>query len=169
MNTFPRARSLLACAGGLVVVACVISTSTRPVGVAKDGPRNQLVATPVKAHMMDGDVVMFGAGVSVRNGTVTGAGARFTATRDRSRPVAAVPLDSVLGFEVYERKVNVGRTLAYGALTAPLAAAGAALLAVAISGRVPPFTPTAPVFRRFRPSRFRRALPHSWRFETSTD
>src|SRR6186997_2448834 len=113
MKAFAHVRTALIGASGLVAVACFISTTTRPVAVQKGGPPARLVRVPVKAHLMNGDVVMFRAGVTVGNGIATGMGERFTLTRATAQAVSSVALDSVLGFEVYERQVNPARTLLY--------------------------------------------------------
>ncbi len=81
MKAFAHVRTALIGASGLVAVACFISTTTRPVAVQKGGPPARLVRVPVKAHLMNGDVVMFRAGVTVGNGIATGMGERFTLTR----------------------------------------------------------------------------------------
>jgi hypothetical protein len=137
MKAFAYVRTALIGASGLVAVACFISTTTRPVAVQKGGPPARLTRVPVKAHLMNGDVVMFRAGVKVGNGIATGMGERFTLTRATAQAVSSVALDSVLGFEVYERQVNPARTLLYGVMGT--AATGAAIVggSIAIFGSCP--------------------------------
>src|SRR6185295_14699915 len=137
VNAFAYARRLLVAVAASVAVACFISTTTVPVAVPKGGPSSQLVKTPVKAHLMDGGVVIFRSGVTVGDGAVTGSGERFTVTRQYARTETRVPLDSILGFEVYEQKVNPVRTLIYGIVGTAATATFVALASVAIFGSCP--------------------------------
>lgn len=133
-----RPRTIVAvAAAGILAVACVISTTTRPSTLDASGATPRVVVTPVKAHLLDGSVVVFPTGATVGGGTVTGLGYLFDVTRADSQPTASVPLDSVLGIEVYERRVNPGRTLIYGTATLAASVVGAAGLAVAIFGSCP--------------------------------
>jgi len=129
-----RTRAILIVAG-VTAVACVISTTTRPRALEVHG--FEQVTTPVKAHLVNGSVVIFPTGASIGASAVTGMGQRFDATRTAVQHVSSVPLDSVLGLETYERHVNPGRTLLYGTVTLAAATFGAAALAVAIFGSCP--------------------------------
>jgi hypothetical protein len=122
-------------AAASLIVACVISTTTRPVSLPKVGGR--VVVTPLKAHLLDGSVVVFPSGATISATEVRGTGDRFELTRSRGIPTSRVPLDSVLGFETYERQVNPGRTLIYGTLTLAASILGGAALAVAVFGSCP--------------------------------
>src|SRR5262249_51886591 len=85
----------------LIIVACVISTTTRPspleVGIAE-----RLVKSPIKAHLADGSTVLFRRGATVGNGRIVGSGVRFSATLDSSR-VDTLSLSNVVGIESFER------------------------------------------------------------------
>ena len=137
MGKLLRPRSLLALVvSALIVVACVISTTTRPVALERGGVRT--VVTPLKAHLMDGSVVVFPSGATISTVAVMGAGERFDVGRSSAQNATTqVPLDSVLGFETYERTVNPGRTLVYGTATLAAAVAATVGLAVAIFGSCP--------------------------------
>ena len=137
MRLLRRHRTTIVLAlAGLTVVACVISTTTRPIAIATPGaPRH--VATPLKVHLMDGSVVIFPAGAAIRRDAVTGNGQRYDATRSGLEQAQRVPLDSVLGFETYDRLLNPGRTLVYGPLTLAASTVGAAALVYALFGSCP--------------------------------
>lgn len=130
----PRTLAMLAVAG--VVAACVISTTTRPVLFGNDRPPRK-VTTPIKAHLVDGGVVVFASGADIGFREVTGVGQHLDATRTATHAVQRVPLDSVVGFETYERQVNPGRTLLYGVPTLALSTAGILALGLAIFGSCP--------------------------------
>ena len=123
----------------VLAIACVISTTTGGRPLAKPAPNAAptVVRTPFKAHLVDGSVVIFSAGATFADGAVTGQGTRYDVTRVNTQPVARVPLDSVLGMAVFERRVNPGRTLLYSTLTTAGTVVGAAALAVALFGSCP--------------------------------
>ena len=97
------------------------------------------VATPVKAHLLDGSTVVFSGGVRVAGGIVSGEGTRYSLTLGDSTPVTSLSLDSVVGMESFRDqdqflKTFVVSTLATGAVTL-----AAAALAVAIFGSCPTY------------------------------
>jgi len=136
-----RLRSLAVVVAAAVITACVISTNTGVAPLAKPtvGFPARQVRTPLKAHLIDGTVVMFPSGAMLDPYSVVGNGTRFDATRSNALPLAQlrVPMDSVLGLAVYDRFVNPGRTLLYSTLTAAGMAAATAGLAVAMFGSCP--------------------------------
>jgi hypothetical protein len=133
----PR-QTLLAAVVALGAVACVISTTTRPAPGKLDTPAGTVVETPVHAHMRDGSVVVFSQGVTFGSDRMlVGTGTRVSATLAETTAVRRVPLDSVLGFEVWDRKVNPGRTILYSTALTAVGTVAAAGLAVAIFGSCP--------------------------------
>jgi hypothetical protein len=97
------------------------------------------VRSPFKAHLLDGSVVVFDRGGRVGSRSVVGLGARYDALRHGPTPQDTVPLDSVVGLEVYQGHVN-GVASAVGSMLGVAAAGlGGALLAVAIFGSCPTF------------------------------
>ena len=120
----------------VAVVACVISTTTRPIALRTTG-KEQIVLTPLKAHLVDGSVVVFPTGAEISTVHVAGPGQRFDASRTSAQQAMSIPLDSVLGFETYERHVNPLRTLVFGSATLAASIVGAAALAVVIFGSCP--------------------------------
>ena len=100
------------------------------------------VASPVKAHLLDGSTVLYRAGVLVARDTVFQAGRnafRYSLTLADSAPVGPLPLDSVIGMETFRSSVNGGATVVLTTLTVGGTAAGLALAAIAIFGSCPTF------------------------------
>lgn len=87
------------------------------------------VATPVKAHLLSGQTVVYASGVTVARDSVFGTGARYDLRLQPIGQVGPLPLDSVLGMESYRRELNVAQTVLYSTLTV----AGTIGLSVAIA------------------------------------
>ena len=119
----------------LVVVACVVSSTTRGKPLAIAGA-TRWVSTPIKAHLRDGSTALFREGANVGANGIVGRGKRFSATLD-STAIDSVSLADVVGVEAYEREVNAGRTLVYGSVIGAVEAVAAAALAIAIFGSCP--------------------------------
>jgi len=134
MSRSSRTRTMLALAAlSGVLAACVFVVSTRnePKPLAKR-PTEYRVRSAVRAHMTNGDVVVFHGGATVSPTTVTGIGQRFNVTRTLARPVTTVPVDSIVGLESFARYVNP-RTLIY----TPLGMFASAAAVIAIFGSCP--------------------------------
>ena len=105
---------------------------------------------PAKVHMLDGSVVIFSTGISVgrdRLYPVTQSdvgpyrpvrGVRYDLTRQHKVEVEAVPTESVVGIEYYDRHTNVGSGLAWSSIwISAIAGAGAFVLAGMILAGMP--------------------------------
>jgi hypothetical protein len=132
----PRRSHLLAIVA-LVVGACIVSTNTGTEAVSRAQLAGTVVQTPFRAHLVDGSVIVFDAGAQVDDARVTGTGRRFDVLRAEPRPSMGIALDSVLGFEVYRRTTNPGRTLLYSTGATIGTIVGAVALAVVIFGSCP--------------------------------
>jgi hypothetical protein len=130
-----KARLPLLLSACTIVVACIVSTTTR--GRPLSLTEAIAVTSPVKAHLRDGSVVVYHRGASVIGGTVTGTGWRYNATLTDSQRAKPLPLDSVLGLETFERVVNPGRTLIYAPVSGVVSTVAVVALAVAIFGSCP--------------------------------
>lgn len=118
----------------LVAAACVISSSTR----GKETPRGPVsVASPIKAHLLDGSIVVYTRGATIDRTRIAGDGMRYDPTLQHSVLVTNVPLDSVVGVESYERVVNPFRTLLYSTVATTGTAVFTVAAAVAIFGSCP--------------------------------
>jgi len=121
---------------------------------------------PAKVHLIDGSVVIFTTGISVRHDTLypmvqpavvpstpvrqhrvrpsvkpvvrTIHGIRYDLTRQHRFVVDAVPTESVAGIEYYDRHTNVGSCLAWSPIwTSAIGGVGAFLLVGAILASAP--------------------------------
>ena len=110
--------------------------------VVQDVPRSEslvAVASAVKAHLVDGSVVVFSRGVAVGAGFVKGDGERYALGSTTPVPSASIPLDSVVGLESYQIGVRAGvTTLATTATVAVTAVATVGILK-ALFGSCPTF------------------------------
>jgi hypothetical protein len=119
-----------------LLIGCVISTTTSAFKFAI--PRSTThVQTAFRAHMRDGSVVAYPAGATIGNGTIDGTGTRFDVTRTKQSAAPLVPLDSVIGLEVFERHVNPIRTAIYLPVSMAISTVATAALLVAIFGSCP--------------------------------
>lgn len=139
MRASPRpGRLLLLGAAGLTAAACVvISTTTRRRVVDRSKLIGTYVRTPVRAHLVDGGMIVYPDGMTVDARRVSGRGRRYDALRREVAPGVGIALDSVVGFEVYRRDVNPLRTLVFAPASLAASAVGTAALAVAIFGSCP--------------------------------
>lgn len=85
------------------------------------------VATPVKAHLLDGSTAVFRDGIRLGRDSAWGVGMRYSLTLRDSTPLTLLALDSVVGMESY--RTHTDHTLAY----VTFGAVGAVGLAVAIA------------------------------------
>jgi hypothetical protein len=121
---------------GALLIGCVISTTTSafrfeiPQGVTH-------VETAFRAHLRDGAVVAYSRGASIGDGKIDGTGTRFDVTRTKQSPAPVVPLDSVVGLEVFERHVNPIRTAIYLPISMAVSAIATVAVLVAIFGSCP--------------------------------
>jgi hypothetical protein len=121
----------------LAAACVVVSTNTASHMVDANVVADTHVSTPMKAHLIDGSVIVFEQGASVGATRVAGNGKSFDASRRAMKLVDGVPLDSVLGFEVYERRVNPLRTLVYAPVSLVASAVGTAVIAIVLFGSCP--------------------------------
>jgi hypothetical protein len=120
----------------LVTAACVVvSSGTRRLTLDPGTP--QFVKTPVRAHLANGDVVVFADGAAITTTEIVGTGFRYDATRKPTGSVSTLPIAGVVGLESYMRKVNEGRTLLYSAVTLSASALGTIIAGLVIFGSCP--------------------------------
>ena len=125
----------------LAVIAGLASCVFRSAEVTTIDPQHppQEVKSPVKAHLVDGSTVLYPSGVRISGNTLMTPGRRYalgTATLTES---GRIPLDSVVGLESYETRVNTGKSVAATSAGIVLGVPAAAILAVAIFGSCPTF------------------------------
>ena len=101
-------------------------------------PRDAVAVTsPVKALLKDGSTVVYAKGVTVSGGTLRGAGVRYDLALKQSASVDSIPLDSVVGMESFQTRVDGVKTALVTTLVTAGAIVGGAVLAVAIFGSCP--------------------------------
>ncbi|MDQ3697797.1 MAG: hypothetical protein M3373_07205 [Gemmatimonadota bacterium] len=108
----------------------------------EDVPRSEaltVVTSPVKAHMLDGSTVVFSKGATVGNGFVRGEGERYALGSTNPVVVVVVPLDSVVGMETYQLRVDIAPTILASTAALVLGAGVATVAAVAMFGSCPTF------------------------------
>lgn len=125
------------------LAACTVYNTPGVREVARPGPSDSaLVATPVKAHLLDGSTIVFPAGIKVLRGTIYSAKAgvatfRYGLTLRDSAAAVAIPLDSVAGLEAFSNSVNSAASFGLTILGTAATVVGAAVLAIAIFGSCP--------------------------------
>lgn len=122
----------------LLVVCSASACISRGVDVSRLAVRRNdgtVIHDPVKAHLVDGTIIVFPTGIIVRDRLAVGSGRRYTATLRESTLVTNVTLDSIAAMERFTTHYNHGRSVLYttlataGGTFAVLAGALAACLA----------------------------------------
>ena len=122
----------------LLAAACVVvSTTTSREPVEASSMTDTEVTSPIRAHLVDGSMILFSGGFTLRESQVRGTGQRFDVSRQQSTASDGIPLDSVIGFEVYQRRVNPLRTLVYGASSLVASVVSITTAAVVLFGSCP--------------------------------
>lgn len=124
---------------GMVVAACVVVSTTNTMTRLPRAGDPYRVRTPVRAHLANGDLVVFLKGAEVTNASVIGIGTRYGPTRLAASGAdwTAVPLDSVVGLESLVRNVNPGRTLVLAPATIAVSAVSLAVVGLILFGSCP--------------------------------
>jgi len=127
---------LRALLGGLVISAtgCVFHRVQVQAVIPSDAV---VVTSPVKAHLKDGSTVVYAKGVTVSGGTLHGAGIRYDLSLKQPTYVDGIPLDSVVGLESFQTRVNGVETAVVTTLVTAGAIAGSVALFKAIFGSCP--------------------------------
>jgi hypothetical protein len=115
----------------LLVMSCAFVT--RQVSNVPLTGAPTVIKSPVRAHLDDGSVVVFAAGLVVRDNMLYGEGVSYGLLRDSATRVEWIPVSRVVGLERYDERPGFG--LLVGEL--PLDIAGAVVLFVAIFGSCP--------------------------------
>ena len=127
---------LLACLS-LSMAACITKRQVEVVELPATEPT--VVRSPVKAHLLDGSVVLFPDGVTVTAESLRGVGSRYDLAAQFAGDVERVPLDSVAGMESFRTGVNVPMTVALSVPATALGLVGSVALFKAIFGSCPTF------------------------------
>ena len=121
-------RWLTASVVAFAIVGCIVRTvQVEPVPTGRSD--STTVATPVKAHLIDGSTVVFKAGVTVARNNVWGMGRRYDVALAESTGVTQISLDSVLAMEAFRTRVEGGQTFVLSTLAVAAVGVGAIALA----------------------------------------
>lgn len=121
----------------LTVSGCIFSKLS-----VEEVPRSAaltVVTSPVKAHLLDGSMVVFSKGAAVGGGFVKGEGERYALGNPNPVRSEAIPLDSVVGMESYQVSVKRGTTTLATTGTVVLGAVATVLVLKALFGSCPTF------------------------------
>jgi len=83
-------------------------TNARAVAAPEDPAAETVIASPVKAHLVDGSTVVFQAGARVSSTMIRGNGQQFPLFGAFATERSDVPLDSVVGVEAFESQLRAG-------------------------------------------------------------
>lgn len=122
-----------------VLASGCIQTFQAVKATALDPHQPTSVSTPVKAHMLDGSTVVFQAGIVADGQSITGSGYRYDLVLRDSILVTSIPLDSVVGMEVFEQTTNGATSLVMTLVATAALGLATVGLAVAIFGSCPTF------------------------------
>jgi hypothetical protein len=130
---------LLPCS--LAAVSCLVSISSgvtaKPITSSDRVPGYQ-VTSPVKAHLLDGSTVVYADGIVVRSDHIAARkGARRYGVLNEALPVSDVPLDSIVGLESYERRLDYPASFLLSTVSVAGTLVATAALAIAIFGSCP--------------------------------
>ncbi|HVF39750.1 MAG TPA: hypothetical protein VM939_07610, partial [Gemmatimonadaceae bacterium] len=118
-------------------IACIFqSAQVRPLN-PKSPPVD--VKSPVKAHLLDGSTVLYPNGVRLSNNVLVTPGSRYMLGSTTGVPSGPIPLDSVVGMEAFDTKINVATSVLASAGAAVAGAVGTVALLIAIFGSCPTF------------------------------
>ncbi|MGB5345516.1 MAG: hypothetical protein WBN23_05070, partial [Woeseia sp.] len=105
-----RVACLLAC---FLISSCVVKVRSLQVDAVEAKPGDSFVVeSPVKAHLLDGSVVVFDKGISVLNDEIIGEGVRYDLRLERQEAITSLKLDQVAAMESFQSPLNSGATAA---------------------------------------------------------
>ena len=129
-------KKILAVLLSVTLSACVfISRRMEVQSISTRSPVS--VASPVKAHLIDGSTVVYPSGVTVTADALVGPGTRSEPTLINSTAVNTVALSDVVGMESYRTRTNGAQSFLVSSLVTAGAVFGTAALAVAVFGSCP--------------------------------
>ncbi|MFB3100487.1 MAG: hypothetical protein ACE1ZM_03480 [Gammaproteobacteria bacterium] len=96
-----------------------------------------VIHNSTKVHLYDGSVVVYENGFEMNNEVIKGKGIRHDLTRQNVTFLELLPVDSVASIEYYEKNQETGPFLTSVPPVVVTAAAGTAVLLVAIFGSCP--------------------------------
>jgi hypothetical protein len=132
---FRRAVPVLA--GCLALSACIVIVREVQVEPLSSGATGTQVYSPVKAHLMDGSIVVYPEGLVVGTDSLYGTGTRYDLRLNPRGTLERLPLDSVVGMENFRTGVNAPASTMLTVGATALGALGTSALMVALFGSCP--------------------------------
>jgi hypothetical protein len=131
---------VLAVVGFTACVNIFWKSEPRDLGTIGSIDSTMTITTPIKAHLRSGETVVFAKGGVVTIRQVTGVAQRFPVVGTTATTAAVemtVPLDSVVGFETFDGKIQPAPTALVSIAATVAGVFGTGLLAIAIFGSCP--------------------------------
>jgi len=135
---------LIRAVGLAVIAGCTVYNTPTVWDVPRPHAGDYLkISVPAKAHLLDGSIVVYPAGLVIARDTVRSAGLnrayRYGLTLADSAPADALPLDSVIAMESFQNSVNRPASAMLTVLGVAGMAFGTVALLKAIFGSCPTF------------------------------
>ena len=99
--------------------------------------QNEIIESPIKAHMRDGRTVLFREGATFSNLDIIGNGTVYSLNSQFVEHIEKISREEVAAYEVFKSGVNAPATLFVSAAATTGAVFGSALLAILIFGSCP--------------------------------
>ncbi|MFN2603314.1 MAG: hypothetical protein ABR582_11225 [Gemmatimonadaceae bacterium] len=97
------------------------------------------VRSPVKAHLLDGSTVIYSQGLQASRDLIVTGGMRYKLGSASPFASGRIALDSIVGMETFDTRVNTGKSVAASIALTPVVVVGTAAALVAIFGSCPTF------------------------------
>lgn len=135
MTGSPAHHRITALATVAIVVAGCIHTfhSVRVERITAPAQDTVTIRTPVRAHLLDGSIVLFRNGLLVGHDSLHGAGMRFGLSRRDSAVLDRLAMDSVVGLEAYYTDTHGASSFVVSTLATAATVVAVAAAAVLIS------------------------------------
>lgn len=131
MNFSRSAQSLASTLLLIATSACFLSTSVQGSRITVARPDSATVPGPIKAHLIDGSIVVFPNGLRVMRNEAIGEGWRYAPSLHDSTFVHGFAVDSVAAMEAFHNDYDVVRSVLVSAIA--ISAASLAVLGAAIA------------------------------------
>jgi hypothetical protein len=113
-----RRRWILPCVlvSATLLSSCVAARQVTTEEVTVAVPRN--VATPIKIHLRNGNILIYAAGATITRDSITGTAGQFYApTLEKLDAPRGVVLSDVIGVEAFRTSVDMGKSVGYSLIS----------------------------------------------------
>jgi hypothetical protein len=116
MRLLRVARSVASTLALVSTTGCILSSGVQPSRLTVARAESLRVDNAVKAHLVDGTIVVFPMGMRVMRNVAIGTGWRYAPTLRDSTFVHSFPLDSVVVLETFHIEYDPGKSVLYSAI-----------------------------------------------------